>query len=125
MDQTGFTENQEILQAPPLPTSAMPPTEPSRLATKTKKKQKILFISLGTTAFLVILAAMVSMTSQNQARQVQQNLNFVNPNQQSTSTFTQRFQALKNQLDTSDPTDIELAPPPVDYKLLFLPKSNY
>lgn len=122
MEQTQFQEKQAALQAPPPP--ELTPEQEQQLLRKKKQQKKLFLIGLGTIGTLMFLTIILSVFRPQSTDQSLPTIDFPDASQSNPSSFTQRFQELKNQLDQYDPTDIELAPPPVNYNLQ-LEAANY
>ncbi len=130
MNQTEFTDNQEILQPPPTeapssplttePVLEVPPLPPSK--SKPKSRKKLLLLTL--IIFLVFLLLLILLTflkpRQSTSPQTTQSpfpSISTNPLTASQSAYTNLLFQIKTQIDQSDPTIIDFNPPPINYQL--------
>ncbi|EKD23057.1 MAG: hypothetical protein ACD_83C00080G0005 [uncultured bacterium] len=123
VNQTSFSQNQEILQAPPV--VEISEEEKLKLAEKAKKQKQKLYLGLGTVGMMLVLTVLLSVLMKPGAQKKLPDINFPNTSGRQTSNWQQRILDLKNRLKEYDPTDIELAPPPVDYKISLEADNNY
>ena len=123
MDQTKFSDTQELIQPPPKPEKL--DTDPSLEPVKPAKK-KIQPIYLAVAGLLLLVSVLVigatfqkvvmEEMANNQTTQPPEVVIPRNPDQPQ-SEFGIKLQEIEDQINESDPSEIDLDPPPLNYEI--------
>lgn len=110
MDQTHFISSQESLQSPP-ETHIKKPPKPDN------KKNKAILLLVVVAVVLTAIAFVVSISSGPQTTTSLQTPKFEKQNSREISELHQQLLDIKSDLDQSDPSQIDLVIPPIDYSI--------
>lgn len=114
-NQSGFTIEQEELQAPPeIIEAANQPKKPL------SKKNKMILIGVGLFSLLIFIMILVQLMSQKSTPQQQIIEASPSPTPQTIQTQTEKeLQIVDDQVKIADPSIQDFAPPPVDMNVTF------
>lgn len=124
MDQTQFNQNQEIMQPPPKPKEE-PQTEAEVVAQPPKKKIKPLYLALAGLGVFILLLVLVGLgMSQSENSGQMADIPGETPGttiperpERPATEFGQRLNQIEQQIIESDPSQVDLDPPPLNYNI--------
>ena len=122
MDQTGFNQNQQIFQAPPEPEKPVV-AQPSPEERAKKKKQQTIAIAVVTVIVvlvgLVFLVTQVIMPVLNPTKVIPTppSISLPSPATRPQSEFGKRLEDIEEQIDATDPKEVDLDPPLINTKI--------
>lgn len=119
MDQTGFIQNQENLQKPPeempLPLEEQPVVDPGK-----QKKKLLIFAGLGgVLVLLLVLSYTAKVVTNKLSEPTPTPPPVVLPTNapRAQTEFGKQLESVEEQINQADPSEIELDPPPLNYKI--------